>query len=217
MIKKVFILILLISLSGCTKPTNVLPATLSIEGRVLVNEKLNNEDFLVQIYKENSNEVIANSSLGHNGEFKVNIIEDGNYVMTTASTNGNDYKGNKISFTTEDNKLISKVDFNLIISDEPVQLTSSISIDPVLIKGTVNFPDGMNYVDIKVMLSDNEGGRPLKIFMVDQFGEFKISDIQDGIYYICAVSPDNKESSWLKVEVVDNKVVGEEKNILELK
>lgn len=219
MIKKIFIFILLICLSGCTKSTNVVPATLSIEGRALINEKLNREDFLIQVYKENSDEIISNSTIDNNGEFKVTITKDGSYMMKAVRTNGNDYKSNKILFTIENNKLTSKdIDFTLIISDEILQLSSSIRTDtPVLIRGTVNFPVGTNYVDIKVMLAHKKGSKPFKIFMVDKFGEFKISNIQDGIYYICAMGPNNLESNWLKVEVVDNKVVGKEKNILDLK
>lgn len=217
MIKKILILVLLLTINGCTMPTNIDPSTLSIEGRVLVNQKLNNEDFLVQVYKEDSNEVISNTFLDDNGQFTISIAENGNYIMTTVSTSGNDYKTNKILFSIENNKLVTKDNFTLIISEEPAQLTSSISIDtPIQIQGTVNFPNGMNYVDIKVMISNKKDSKPFKVFMIDKFGEFKISDIQDGIYYICAVGPDDQESNWLKVEVLNSKQVGEEKNILEL-
>lgn len=218
MIKKILILILLISLSGCTTLTNAISSTVYIKGNALVNEKLNMEDFFIQVYNQETNESIVNSYLDNYGEFELSIEEDGNYIMTALNANGEDYKSNIISFSISDNELTSKVDFNLIITDELVESTSSISINsPISIEGTVNYPNGMNYVDIKVMLASKIGGKALKVFMVDKIGEFKISDIQDGTYYLCAQGPNNKTSEWIKATVKNSKIVEEEKIVLELK
>ncbi|MPW26561.1 hypothetical protein GC105_12260 [Alkalibaculum sp. M08DMB] len=220
MSKKILVLIgalLFMLISGCAIITNSTPSSLTIEGKVLINDKFNNQEFTVQVFKEDTTEVYEESELDDNGNFIINITEDGNYTMTVNNTGNNEYTSKDISFTIENNELVSDIDFSFIIEDFG-EITSSISIDSTIsIQGIVEFPDTMNFVDIKVILSNEEEGKPLKMFMIDESGEFSISEIQDGIYYICAQGTNNTTSPWLKVNIVNSKIESEEKIILEIK
>lgn len=211
MVKKFIILLLTLSLCGCSIITNAIPSTLSIKGRVLINDKLTAEDFMIEVYRENTDEAIINSEIEENGDFEVEIHEDGNYTMEVVNRDGSKYKTNPISFTVKDSKLTSKVKFKFIVTEQVVEQTSSINVDsPAVIKGIVTYPNEVDRLEIKVIFTDKEGGKAIRVFMVNESGEFEISDIQDGVYYLVAQGPNDLKSQWLKVEVVNGKVSPEE-------
>lgn len=204
------LLILIFLLCGCINHTEAV-----ITGNVLINSKLNYEDFKLMLINNNSDMEPQVEKINYDGTFRIKVKEEGDYILKVNSIRGIQYQSNEINFTVKDGKIDKEV-LNIILTDEKTEQTSSIKLEKAKISGKVIYPQNMKYVDIKILISHKVEGEGIKFFMPDNQGNFEIKDIDDGTYYINAQGPLGEVSNWIKVEISDGTVLNKDDIILDL-
>lgn len=209
-IKRLFVLLIVFTLCSCSAQKGH-GDLISIRGKVLVNVKIANEKFDIHLREADSDEVVAVSSIDPNGDYSLTITEDGNYILSVVNTNGKNYKSSNVFFSVKEKRILADRNFTLIVSDKVLDKTNNFKKkDPLVVTGYVEYPMDSNHLEIKVLLCKNKEEKPIRVFTIDQSGKFEISNITDGIYYLCAKDSGGKTSSWLKLEIENEKIINED-------
>lgn len=208
-IKQLLVLLIALLLCSCSMQENE-ENFVSIKGRVLLNAKVANEKFDIHLRKANGDEVMAVSNVDPYGNYSIDISEDGNYILSAVNANGKNYKSSYASFSVEDQRITSDSHFTLIVSDKVLDKTNKFKKkEPLVVTGFVEYPVDLNYLEIKVLLCKEKDEKPIRVFTADKSGEFEISDISDGIYFLCAQSSEENKSSWIKLEIQNDEIISE--------
>ena len=216
-IKQLFVLLIALVLCSCSVQKNQ-ENFVSIKGKVLLNVKIANEKFDIHLSEVDNDEVVAVSNVDANGNYFLTIAQDGNYVLSVVNANGKEYKSSYVSFSIEERRISSDSDFTLIVSDKVLDKTNNLKKkEPLIVTGYVEYPVDLNYLEIKVLLCKKKKEKPIRVFTVDESGKFEMSNISDGIYYLCAQSSEENISSWVKLEIENEKVKNEGELKLKLK
>ena len=208
-IKQLFVLLIALVLCSCSVQKNQ-ENLISIKGKVLLNVKIANEKFDIHLREADSDEVVAVSNVDENGNYFLTITQDGNYILSAVNANGKEYKSSYVSFSIEEQRISSDSDFTLIVSDKVLDKTNNLKKkEPLIVSGYVEYPVELNHLEIKVLLCKKKNEKPIRVFTVDKFGKFEMSNISDGIYYLCAQSSEENISSWLKLEIENEEIKNE--------
>ena len=195
---------------GCSSNQKV-----TISGNVLVNNELKDEAFQIELYEKDGNDILQTVNITEDYSFKIDIANEGDYTLKVQCISGNSYKSNVLDFSIHDGKS-NKQNFNFIVMNQIVEQTSSIALNKPTIKGKVKFSQDIDYLDIKVEISDEINGTGLKFYMINEDGEFQINDLDDGVYYVSALTSDNENSDWIKIEINNGELLNKEDIILQL-
>ena len=205
--KQLLVLLIALVLCSCSVQKNQ-GDPISIKGKVLLNAKIANEKFDIHLREADSDAVMAVSNIDANGNYSLTIAQDGNYILSAVNANGKNYKSSYVSFTIQEQRISPDSNFTLIVSNKVLDKTNNFKKKQALIvTGYVEYPVDLDHLKIKVLLCKEKDQKPIRIFTVDKSGKFEISNISDGIYYLCAQSSEKNISSWLKLKIENEEII----------